>query len=369
MATRDSLSTATDQFSYQDPLLADMQHLMARAKLPSYLHRLHRSVIDLRAGVTGQDDYSHGPALLQHLMETQGACWKLTQMSLDPSLPKADVHAQMKAFVALMRAGLSRCNLQSFTHGTLGLLGYNGRFDTQMVLRSHRASVDYMQLSMEQLAGLAEIGNTLFQQLRVLRAQRNSLAEPFMQAMRPSDISASQLGAFGAADPLQLSNFAGVVDDLVSVRNAEMQALSTALHRLSLDSWCSDEQYLRLHCRRDDDPCLPSVFLKMVVLVDAWNKPSTPRAPSLPSSSSHHASSQRHGSYGQAASLEVPGAHSTDQSAIDVMVNDFLVDDTPETSADLDDSFKPTPQKEAELACKRIGESSYQALPWSRSGT
>ena len=42
-----------------------------------------------------------------------------------------------------------------------------------------------MQLSMPQLAGLAEIGNTLFQHLRALRAQRNSLAEPFMSVSRP----------------------------------------------------------------------------------------------------------------------------------------------------------------------------------------
>ena len=54
--------------------------------------------------------------------------------------------------------------------------------------------------------------------------------------MQPSGISATELGAFGAADPVQLSNFAGVVDNLVSIRDAEMQALSTALHRLSLEN-------------------------------------------------------------------------------------------------------------------------------------
>lgn len=116
--------------------------------------------------------------------------------------------------------------------------------------------------------------------------------------------------------------------------------------------WCSDEQYLRLHCRRDDDPCLPSVFLKMVVVVDACNKPSTPRTPSLllPTSSLERdsqpgqvplqAHSQPYGTQAPSASaLEVPGISSADPSAVDVMVDDFLVDCTPTTSTELDDSF------------------------------
>ena len=116
--------------------------------------------------------------------------------------------------------------------------------------------------------------------------------------------------------------------------------------------WCSDEQYLRLHCRRDDDPCLPSVFLKMVVVVDACNKPSTPRTPSLPcphpqpERDSHQgqvpmqqACSQGHETHAPAVSLEVPGLSSTDRSDIDNMVEDFLVDSTPTTSTELDDSF------------------------------
>lgn len=44
---------------------------------------------------------------------------------------------------------------------------------------------EFMQLSMAQLAALAQTGNNLFGHLRALRAQRNSLAGPFMSVSSP----------------------------------------------------------------------------------------------------------------------------------------------------------------------------------------
>ncbi|KAK9789558.1 hypothetical protein WJX73_004834 [Symbiochloris irregularis] len=207
-----------------DPFVVEVNLMLARSKLPKYLRNLYQDVL---AAKTLPGERLQGERLLHHILESQTAAHRLI-------ITRAAQTARL------------RSDLQSFTKGTMAVANHNAKFPIQDVLSFHRAQLENLQLSLAQQACVAGKGVALFEQLRELRAQRNSLAQPFAEALKASGRAISALGASGLG---QLTRFSSLLDAVSSIKDAEMQALSTTLHQLFGDDWLSDVQFCRFLSR------------------------------------------------------------------------------------------------------------------------
>ncbi|KAK9810847.1 hypothetical protein WJX73_001611 [Symbiochloris irregularis] len=230
-------------------LLSEISGLLGENNLPMleefppYLQRHIEAVVALRSGQKSVF-FSNFQASAK---EYRDEVWNLTQQTQDPSLEPAalqNVRAQMK--VGVWSASI-------FTSPP-----------TQLDLENQRAQLEYLHLSMGQLARIASMGMDLFEQLRALSFNEGDGAE---RATSRLSLQRSRKGVISfAQDP-------------------RLQAVGRCILRCQAqlldEEWLSCEQIMRRQGGKyRHEPMTTNLHSMLLLLVDTIMKPSVPRLPS-----------------------------------------------------------------------------------------
>ncbi|KAK9803043.1 hypothetical protein WJX73_000101 [Symbiochloris irregularis] len=162
LQTREAqLCRKDDLFQAEQKARADISQLLAKSGLPlleiypPYLHSFIQAIAELRSG----EECSLLEDIPGHIKDFRQNLSKLGQRIEDQSSEPhvlALARAEMKAAVALKRTAVAAA--------------------LQTVLRSHQDLLAHLQLSMQQVAGFAEMAINLFAQLRAMNAEDNTEA-------------------------------------------------------------------------------------------------------------------------------------------------------------------------------------------------
>ncbi|KAK9803077.1 hypothetical protein WJX73_007448 [Symbiochloris irregularis] len=210
-------------------LLAEIQGLLYRSQLPvlpevfpAYLQKLFQSVVALRAGC--QVAYMDMDKFVNNRREMMHNCWR------DESHSGAQSHGD----------GGSNANRSAEVFSEHGGAVAEGYVCAPDVLNAARDQLEYMQLSLGQLAHIASMAMDLFAQLRAVDAD------------------------FTVEDPFQASHMSmsATVD---RARDTKMQAVTRCTVQLFCSEWLSDEQLLRLNCKAPSQDIMPNLFPMMLI--------------------------------------------------------------------------------------------------------
>ncbi|KAK9798221.1 hypothetical protein WJX73_009204 [Symbiochloris irregularis] len=273
-ATWDDASCRREDLIVAADLLADIKNLLASSKLPAlqeypaYLRKIFQRVVALRSG--RQCVYNKEDTFVENIREMRHSAWMLSEQYQNPLLsPEARAHlcAEMKAAVALTRAAVAAA-LQSeepqYSRATLALLRHHARayaaFPVQTVFKAQRGQLENMQLSLGQVAQLANLGLDVFAELRQLNAE-----EPLQLLLQSS------------SDPM---------DTRLLAAGSCMARCQT---QLCVSEVLSDVQYMRWQAKHRDEQVVQNLYPMLLLLVQACLEPRAPRLPSPhPSETQNH---------------------------------------------------------------------------------
>ncbi|KAK9810977.1 hypothetical protein WJX73_002982 [Symbiochloris irregularis] len=151
--------------------------------------------------------------------------------------------------------------------------------DMQILMESQRKQVDRMQLSLAQLADLFEKGSTLFARLRQLDADLSPLLKVLGSSQLPEP-------GLDLREVLRLGELSAAVDAISHIRDLKIQTMANGYVWLTNSVF---QVHQLTYMLSTDDAVLPSMYLQLVVMMEAMRKPRAPRLPqpSFDSSAGH----------------------------------------------------------------------------------